>query len=152
MERKQENKNTIHGHTAGGAKSKVYAAWTTMKASCYDRYSCSYHLYGAKGVEVCDAWRYNFIQFLNDMGEPTQPNMCLVLKKGAKFYSLENCYWGYRSNRLTYKGQTKTIAQWSEEYGLSKNTFQARLYKFGWPIEKALSTPVDKKRGRKISR
>ncbi len=145
---KQKGKNLIHGHTANGKKSKAYAAWITMKANCYDEFSSNYHLHGAKGIRVCIIWRADFPRFLADMGEPTDKCQQLCRKDVNADYSPKNCYWGYRSDRLTYQGQTKTIGEWAKDCGLSKNTFQARIYKYGWSIEKALSTPLDTRRWR----
>lgn len=149
---KHKSKNLVHGHTANKTKSKVYAAWITMKANCYDEYSASYHLYGEQGIQVCEEWRNDFPRFLADMGEPTNERMYLSLKEFSLGYTPENCYWGYKSERLYYQGEYKTIQEWAKEYGISKNTLQARLYRFGWPIKKALETPVDKRRCRKIYR
>lgn len=40
---------------------------------------------------------------------------------------------------LTFKGETKLISEWAEEYGISKKILRGRL-SGGWPLEEALST------------
>lgn len=42
---------------------------------------------------------------------------------------------------LQYKGKSKTIAEWIEISNINGNTFRARL-RYGWSIEKILTTPV----------
>ena len=67
-----------------------------------------------------------------------------------KGYYPDNCRWitmqeqsnNRRTNHLvTYKGQTKTVAQWSTELGINRYTLFKRL-QHNWSVEKALSTPV----------
>ena len=71
----------------------------------------------------------------------------------SKGYSPDNCRWvtikeqsnNRRSNRnITYKGQTKTLMQWSEELGMNFFTLRDRLDS-GWSIEKAFTRPVKRK-------
>ena len=66
-------------------------------------------------------------------------------------YSKQNCRWATkkeqvnnrRSSRLfTIDGITKTLAQWVDDSGLKSSTVRQRLYTYGWPIERALSTKV----------
>lgn len=42
---------------------------------------------------------------------------------------------------LTFNGETKNIKSWGEKLGISRRTISTRL-RNGWPVEKALSTPV----------
>ena len=43
-----------------------------------------------------------------------------------------NCY-------ITYKGETKTLAEWSRLYKINYKLLQMRLYKYKWDFEKAVS-------------
>ena len=43
-----------------------------------------------------------------------------------------NCY-------ITYKGETKTLAEWSRIYKINYKLLQMRLYKYKWDFEKAIS-------------
>lgn len=53
---------------------------------------------------------------------------------------------------ITFNEQTKTIAEWSKETGLTTECIRGRL-SYNWPPEKILTTPAKKKtfegRGRK---
>jgi hypothetical protein len=43
---------------------------------------------------------------------------------------------------LTFKGETKTQKEWANELGVSTAVINARLNRYGWSIEKTLTTPV----------
>ena len=56
---------------------------------------------------------------------------------------------GYRDPRsplVTIDGVTKSRAEWQREFGIDKMTVSSRIGKLGWPIERALTEPVDKKK------
>lgn len=55
-------------------------------------------------------------------------------KKDNRKYRPSNVYY-------TYKGETKIILDWANEYGIQYKKLQTRLKKLKWPIEKALTTP-----------
>lgn len=43
----------------------LYDVWKGMKARCNGKNHKSYHIYGGKGVKVCDEWEKDFISFYN---------------------------------------------------------------------------------------
>jgi hypothetical protein len=47
------------------------------------------------------------------------------------------------NNYLTFQGETMRLTDWAEEYGIKPATLHSRLYQYGWPIEKALTEPVN---------
>jgi hypothetical protein len=53
---------------------------------------------------------------------------------------------GNAQTTITFKGQTRTIYQWAKAYGISPNLLRARMHKLNWPAQKALTTPVRKRR------
>lgn len=65
-------------------------------------------------------------------------------------YEPSNCRWADRKQQnrnrrnnhlITYKGQTKTVTEWTEQFQMDRTTLAMRL-KAGWSAEKALETPV----------
>jgi hypothetical protein len=67
-------------------------------------------------------------------------------------YCPENCRWvdritqnrNQRNSRwFTYKGETKHLFDWADEFGINRNTLAHRLNR-GWSIEKSLETPTRK--------
>lgn len=56
---------------------------------------------------------------------------------------------GYRDKRsplVTIDGVTKSRAEWQRELGIDKMTVTSRISRLGWPIERALTEPVNKKK------
>ena len=47
-----------------------------------------------------------------------------------------------RNRLLTFNGVTKRMKEWARSIGLGASTLQARLNRYGWSVERALSTPV----------
>ncbi|MCK5601423.1 hypothetical protein KAR91_06135 [Candidatus Pacearchaeota archaeon] len=134
-------------------KTPTYISWVAMLQRCNNPKGPAYHNYGGRGIKVCDRW-LKFENFLCDMGERPE-GMSIEREDNDKGYELGNCKWATvkeqsrnrRTNRrLTYNGETKTVVEWSETVGISAGIIGSRLYA-GWTIERALTEPVNHKRG-----
>ena len=144
--------NSTHGLT----NTAEYATWRDMRKRCRDPEFKSYHLYGGKGIKVCERWD-NFENFLADMGPKPGPKYSIERLDGSKGYSPENCVWAdwktqarNRTNNhtLTFHGQTKTIMEWSEIKGWPHTALYKRV-QLGWSDERILSEPVHSEYGPK---
>lgn len=56
---------------------------------------------------------------------------------------------GNNERLLTHEGSTRSIADWSRFLGINYQTLLHRLYRYGWTVERALSTPQRKWRRKK---
>ena len=54
--------------THGMSDTKEYRAWRSMINRCYNDTQMSYHLYGGRGIKVCDSWRSSFENFIEHVG------------------------------------------------------------------------------------
>lgn len=137
-----------HGHAI--AQTPEYQAWGQMISRCYNLNHQQYKNYGARGISVCDDWRFDFTSFLSDMGSrPSSAHSLDRINNNLGYYP-ENCRWATlkeqnnntRSNRMcVVDGVQLTIAQAVDKTRLNRKTVYTRLHR-GWPIEKALSTPA----------
>ncbi len=135
-----------HGHTLRRKASPEYYSWASMLTRCTNPAVIAYQTYGARGVTVCDRWRM-FSNFLEDMGKrPPDTSLDRIDNNGG--YSKENCRWASRKqqseNRRSTKffevnGQRMTLSDLSSQFGIAYNTLHARIVRFKWPIEIALT-------------
>ena len=101
----------IHGHYKGDRPSPTWVSWNHMKDRCSNKAHVKYHLYGGRGIKVCEKW-LTFLGFLEDMGKrPT--GRSLDRKDNDKGYSKENCRWSsigqQNNNRRSYVGRQKVL-------------------------------------------
>lgn len=124
-----------------------------MKKRCYNKTASMYKHYGGRGIKICERWRISFNNFLEDMG--TKPNSKYSLERlnVNGDYEPNNCKWIPKKEQarnrtdtktVLYKGVTKKVVELAEEYNMNSNLILSRL-KQNWSIEKALTTPVQKR-------
>lgn len=53
------DKHLTHGKTG----NRLYAVWNSMKQRCFNSRSKEYRFYGARGINMCDSWHYDFEAF-----------------------------------------------------------------------------------------
>jgi hypothetical protein len=137
--------NLSHGMT----RTPIYAIYRSMMQRCYDQNSTAYNRYGARGINVCEKWQ-TFEGFYEDMGDKPE-GMSLERKDNDGDYCPENVVWAgwkaqannRRSNRiLEHRGKSQTLTQWADEINMKPQTLHARIFRYGWPVEKALETTV----------
>lgn len=137
--------------THGMSGTKVYRTWKSIRGRCYNKNNSEYFRYGARGIKVCKRWGI-FENFYKDMGDPPTPDHSIDRIDNNGNYEPSNCRWAtpkdQSSNRrssvfLTYKGETKTVCEWSKLLNILDLTLYSRV-KRGWTDEEVLSTPVRK--------
>lgn len=134
-------KNKRHGMS----ETREYAAWTAMRERCRNPNAHNYHLYGARGIRVCERWEI-FENFLSDMG-PRPKGYSIERKENNGNYEPSNCLWipmseQSRNRRGTYTAEEdqkirEAIAlglnfpQMVEYVGKSLGSVTARAYRIG---------------------
>jgi hypothetical protein len=98
------------------------------------------------------------VAFFRDMG-PCPPGETLDRKDHRKGYTPTNCRWATpteqarnrsTNNLLTFRGETLPAIVWAERFDLKLSTLLMRMTRYGWTVEKALTTPPGE--GRKAGR
>lgn len=130
---RQEHWNYSHGGAKGG-RTRTYQCWLGMRKRAYD----------GEAVPHDPRWD-DFVTFQSDMGE-CPPGLTLDRIDHRGPYTKENCRWADRTTqtrnrrntrRLTYRGETRPVAEWCEILGLPYNTVMQRLH-VGADAESAL--------------
>lgn len=133
----------------GMAGSKLYTVWAAMKSRCYYKNNIDYGLYSGRGITVCDEWKDDFASFYNwAINSGYVDGLSIDRIDNNKGYSPDNCRWATpkeqannrRSNLLfTYNGETLTLKQWAERFGIKYTTLYNRIVVRGKSFEAAIA-------------
>lgn len=144
--------HTKHGHSTRIKKSKVYIIWVNMIQRCTNPHYKQYKDYGGRGITICDEWLHSFSNFLRD-NPGWKPGLTIERNNNELGYFKDNCYWGTRTEQtrnrrntlyVPYKGENRLLIELCEKHNMPYKIVWMRIYKLGWSIEKALTTPVRK--------
>lgn len=139
----------VHGETG----SPLYKCWVSLKQRCNNKSNVDYHLYGERGITVCEEWVSDYPAFKKWALENGYiKGLSLDRKDNDKGYNPDNCRWATtkqqnnnaRFNRhLTINGKTQTIAEWAADplCKVEPQTVYTRLYR-GWKPYDAVFGPV----------
>ncbi len=158
---KKRRGNFIHGMSAGGTRNRLLEIHSSMIQRCYSKTYPGYKRYGARGIQVCDRWRFGDGKlvatqcFAADMGNRPSDGHTLERINNKGNYEPSNCRWATQreqaNNRssnvvVEFNGKKQTAAQWSRELGFGFSTLRKRLGKYGWSVWDALTRPVQTKK------
>jgi hypothetical protein len=139
-------KLATHGHTRKGAFNRTYSIYRDMRTRCENPKYREFHLYGGRGITVCERWQQGYEFFLADMGE-RPPGMSLERERVNEGYSPDNCKWATDEEQannkrnnvvIEHNGKRMTIAQWARELNVKASMLYHRASQ-GWPPERILS-------------
>jgi len=134
-----------HGHSENGG-SPEYRSYQSMINRCTNTRAHNYHLYGGRGITICEEWLNSFNSFFNDMGNRLSKNHSLDRINNNLGYCKENCKWATRKEQannkrntlhISYKEETKTIDDWAKSIDISYSSMFSLYKKYG--IEEALT-------------
>ena len=108
-----------------------------MIQRCTNEHADNYERYGGRGIAVCDIWRNDFEEFYDwAMESGYDKELTLDRKDNELGYFPENCRWSTRkeqqsntrrNHKVTYNGETHTLAEWSRILGVNHETLRYRV-------------------------
>lgn len=117
--------------------TRLYHIRNGMINRCENLNSKDYKNYGARGISVCPEWRNSFESFYRwALENGYADNLTIDRIDNNGNYEPSNCRWvdiktqsrNTRNNHLyTYKGETKTVSEWSEITGIRHDTLLYRI-------------------------
>lgn len=136
-----------HGATKGGNLERLFVIWCGMRHRCEKEYASRYKRYGGRGIKVCDEW-HDYLKFKDwalKNGYDDTLSIDRIDINGN--YEPSNCRWAtskeQANNRgsnktIEYNGETKTVSEWADIVGISKQLLYRR-FKNGWTPNRALT-------------
>lgn len=132
--------------------NRLYQTWCNMKLRCYGKNANEYDRYGGRGISVCDEWLHDYDAFKDwALSSGYQDNLTIDRIDVNGNYEPSNCRWvdriaqannTSRNRRITFRGETKTLTEWSRELGISVETLRYRLSHPKWDLERAFTEPI----------
>lgn len=148
--------NVSHRHTPKGIPSPTYSSWQSMLGRCYYPANYGYKFYGAKGVSVCDRWRFGdgdkggFECFLADAGMRPSLEYSIDRIDNSLGYVPGNVRWATRReqarNQTTrklfhFRGKKLTLTEIAEITNFPYERLRHRVVRAGWDLETAIAAP-----------
>lgn len=130
----------------GKSSSPEYGVWEGMIARCGNKDRPNFHLYGGRGIAVCDRWK-SFENFFADMGLKPSAGWSLDRIDNEQGYSPENCRWATRAEQsrnmrrnvwVEIEGRRMILKDACDLLQLPYKRVEARRRKCGWTTEEAL--------------
>lgn len=144
----------------GLRKHRLYIIYNLIKQRCNNSNSTEYKNYGSRGIK--NEWN-NIEDFVRDMKTEYDKHVKKHGKKNTSIdrinndgnYCKDNCKWATKEEQanntrrnkfLTYKGITKTIAQWEKIYNFKQDVLRRRIMR-GWNVKRAIEEPIHNNAG-----
>lgn len=140
---------TKHGHNRKGQRTSEYSAWAHMLNRCTNKDDLRYADWGGRGITVDPRWK-DFSVFFADVGPTPASNLSIERIDNSRGYEPGNVRWATpteqsrntrRNKMVTWNNETKCLAQWAEDLGVSYNMLNQRLHR-GWSVERAFTEGV----------
>lgn len=116
---------------------------------CYNKNEKNYERYGARGIAVCAEW-HDYVNFKRDMAPTFQPGLSIERKDNDGNYESGNCCWATRKEQcrnrrsscfIEFRGEKRTAIEWGDVLGIPWARFHKRIFKMGWPVDRAMTEP-----------
>jgi hypothetical protein len=137
---------------------RIFTIWVNMRQRCSNPNWTGYHLYGGRGIKVCEEWIDSleaFYEWAVENGYSEILTLDRINNNGD--YEPSNCRWATPKEQanntrnttwITAFGITDTASGWENRSGISANTIKQRLTRYGYEPELAVSI-LPKSKGKK---
>lgn len=139
--------------THGLGNHPLYCIWIGMKSRCLNPNNKEYHVYGGRGITICEEWISDFKAFHDwAVASGYRRGLQIDRRDNDSEYSSDNCRFvtllqnvrNKRHKRLVVAfGESKMLSEWAEDPRccVGMKTLKSRLA-YGHSAESALVTPL----------
>lgn len=120
----------------GKRNTRLYVIYHNMKSRCYNKNNKRYNCYGGNGIEVCQEWLDDFMNFYNwSMENGYSDDLSIDRIDVNGNYEPENCRWATQEQQSNNQrktifieicGQKKSLKQWTNLMGWKYGRYVAR--------------------------
>lgn len=151
-------RSSQHHTKHGESQTRLNREWRKIKYRCSNPNDDRWEDYGGRGITVCKEWTDSYEAFRDwAIANGYRDDLTIDRIDVNGNYEPGNCRWitnqKQQNNRrdnhyITYKGETHTITEWARIYGVGENCLVHRIRR-GWDVERAFTTPMQKKSSNK---
>jgi hypothetical protein len=144
----KRDKALITSTTHNMSHTRIFNIWSLMLSRCVGVKNKNY---GGRGISVCDKWLHFDSFYKWSMNNGYSKNLSIDRIDNNGNYDPYNCRWTDRKTQanntrrnhiISYGGETKTLAQWSDSLNIKYSILEARLNRYKWTIKRAFTFPV----------
>jgi hypothetical protein len=145
--------------THGQKKTRLYTIWSRMIGRCENSNDEAYPRYGGRGILINPAWRQSFETFRDwALANGYDETLTIDRRDNDGNYEPANCRWATyaeqsrntsRNRPIEYQGRTVLVCDLAIEVGLPQDILKNRIFRYGWTVDEAVSTPVMAKGARR---
>lgn len=138
----------------GGRNERLYNIWCKMRSRCNRETDAAYPRYGGRGITVCAEWDDYAAFRAWALANGYADHLTIDRRDNDRGYEPGNCRWAtyaeqnrnYGRNRpVEHDGRTALIGDFAAEHGLPADIVKNRVRRYGWTMDEALKTPVQKR-------
>lgn len=120
----------------GKRNTRLYAIYYNMKSRCYNKNNKRYGSYGGNGIEICEEWLEDFMNFYNwSMSHGYRDDLSIDRIDVNGNYCPENCRWSDQEQQSNNQrktifieicGEKKSLKQWTNLMEWKYGKYSAR--------------------------
>lgn len=136
LHKDQIGKPRTHGLRTGSRKqSKEYQTWAGMRQRCNNPNDNKYHIYGARGISICERWN-SYPNFLQDMGMAPSKQHSIDRIDTNGHYEPNNCRWAMAKQQANNLRTTRffeadgirdTLSGWCDRFKVERHMIENGL-------------------------